>query len=135
MPGDPSSPQPPGRETTPRLNELIGLGPIDARNGRATCEVRPAAGAAGATTFALTTAVDMALVRAAGSTVAPPEEMNGTAELNVTYLRPSSGPARIEAEVVGRSPTLRLVEFSVLDRDGIVARGRSSYAIRPGSRS
>jgi len=77
----------------------------------------------------------MALVRAAGSTVAPPEEMNGTAELNVTYLRPSSGPARIEAEVVGRSPTLRLVEFSVLDRDGIVARGRSSYAIRPGSRS
>ena len=50
MPGDPSSPQPSGRDTTPRLNELIGLGPIDARNGRATCEVHPTAGAAGVTT-------------------------------------------------------------------------------------
>ena len=80
--------------------------------------------------FALTTAVDILLVRAAATTVTPQEEMNGTAELNVTYTRPAVGTALVEAHEVGRAPSMRVMEFSVSDADGPLAFGRSTYAVR-----
>lgn len=112
------------------LNRLLGIVDGDAADGRATCDVEAGPGDQAPTTFAITSAVDIALVRAASTTVAPPEEMNGTAELNVSYLRPASGRAQVSCHVVGRSPTARLVEFSVADAAGEFARGRSTYAVR-----
>jgi acyl-coenzyme A thioesterase PaaI-like protein len=112
------------------LNRLLGIVAGTAGDGRAHCEVVATHGDDAPTTFAITSAVDIALVRAAATTVAPPEEMNGTAELNVSYLRPPAGTARVACEVVGRSPTMRLVEFTVADEGGEFARGRSTYAVR-----
>jgi acyl-coenzyme A thioesterase PaaI-like protein len=111
------------------LNRLMGIVAGHAADGRAHCDVEPAEGESGPTSFALTTAVDIALVRAAATTVAPPEEMNGTAELNVTYLRAAAGTAHVACQVVGRSSTARLVEFTVADAAGEFARGRSTYAV------
>lgn len=112
------------------LNRVLGIVEGSAAGGRATCKVVAVADEPAPTTFAITSAVDIALVRAAATTVAPPEEMNGTAELNVSYLRPPTGAADVACEVVGRSPTSRLVEFTVADASGEFARGRSTYAVR-----
>lgn len=80
--------------------------------------------------FALTTAVDILLVRAAATTVTLPEEMNGTAEPNVTYTRLAVGTAMVEAHEVSRASSMRVMEFSVSDADGAFAFGRSTYAVR-----
>lgn len=112
------------------LNRLLGIVDGSAAEGRAICDVEAVADEPAPTTFAITSAVDIALVRAAATTVAPPEEMNGTAELNVSYLRPPVGKAHVKCAVVGRSPTSRLVEFTVADASGEFARGRSTYAVR-----
>lgn len=112
------------------LNRVLGIAEGSAADGRATCRVVAVGDELAPTTFAVTSAVDIALVRAAATTVEPPEEMNGTAELNVSYLRPPSSTADVACQVVGRSPTARLVEFTVADARGEFARGRSTYAVR-----
>lgn len=112
------------------LNRVLGIAAGTAAGGRASCEVIAVGDEPLPTTFAITSAVDIALVRAAATTVEPPEEMNGTAELNVSYLRSPTGTASVACEVVGRSSTARLVEFTVADADGEFARGRSTYAVR-----
>lgn len=117
------------------LNLLLGIVDGHAEDGRASCNVKPAAGDDAPSTFVITSAVDIALVRAAATTVRPPEEMNGTAELNVSYLRAPTGTAHVACEVLGRSPTSRLVEFTVSDADGEFARGRSTYAVAQRRRS
>ena len=111
------------------LDRLFGIVGSRASKGRAECDVEAGDGEAAPTTFALTTAVDILLVRAAATTVGPPQEMNGTAELNVTYLRSPTGIAHVDCEVTGRSPTMRLVDFTVRDAEGELARGRSTYAV------
>jgi acyl-coenzyme A thioesterase PaaI-like protein len=111
------------------LNRLFGVVASRAANGRGQCDVHATSGEAAPTTFALTTAVDITLVRAAATTVQPPEQMNGTAELNVTYLRQPAGTAHVECVVTGRSPSARLVDFTVSDAEGELARGRSTYAV------
>lgn len=112
------------------LNRVLGIAGGTAADGQATCQVVAVGEEPTPTTFAITSAVDIALVRAAATTVAPPEEMNGTAELNVSYLRAPVGTAQVRCDVVGRSPTARLVEFTVADAEGEFARGRSTYAVR-----
>ncbi len=119
-----------GRDARHPLHRLIGMGAEQAADGRATCEVRAMTGENAPTSFALTTAVDILLVRAAATTVSPPEEMNGTAELNVTYMRAAVGTAQVEARAVGRTPSMRVLEFTVSDADGTLAFGRSTYAVR-----
>ncbi len=112
------------------LYRLIGLADEQAADGRATCTVHPMDDDSAPTSFALTTAVDIILVRAVATTVMPPEEMNGTAELNVTYTRSAVGTAQVEAHTVGRGRTMRVLEFSVSDAEGTLAHGRSTYAVR-----
>ncbi len=113
-----------------QLTELVGINGARWAGGRANCEVHPMAGEQAPSSFALTTAVDILLVRAAWTTVAAREEMNGTAELGVTYLRPAEGIARVDARVVGRAPRLRVLEFTVSDDRGDFAFGRSTYVVR-----
>jgi acyl-coenzyme A thioesterase PaaI-like protein len=116
------------------LYQLVGLTNECTGGGRATCEVRAAAGETAPSSFALTTAVDVLVVQAARTTVTPQEELNGTAELNVTYTRPAVGTVQVEAHEVGRVTTMRVLEFTVSDADGTLAFGRSTYAVRARSR-
>ena len=115
--------------STPKLDGLFRIVASQASNGHAQCDVRAFPGQVAPTTFALTAAVDITLVRAVSTTVQPPQEMNGTAELNVTYLRPPNGTAQVHCEVMGLSETVRLVDFTVRDSDGVLARGRGTYAV------
>lgn len=120
-----------GRQPQHPLHRFIGIVDERAAGGHATCEVRPLEGESAPSSFALTTAVDIIVVRAAASTVTPPhEEMNGTAELNVTYSRAAASVCHVEARVVGRSPSMRVLEFTVADAEGAFAFGRSTYAVR-----
>ena len=64
----------------------------------------------------------------------PGQEPAGTADLNITYLRPALG-ARIYAEgtVVKRGRQLAMIEVSILDeQDRLCAKGRTLYAFRSG---
>lgn len=88
---------------------------------------------AGVSSFAITTAVDSALVEAASSTIDPTKEaMNGTAELNLTFVAHPRGAVTLRADVVHRGPTLRVATVDVVDEHGQrVAFCRSTYAVRP----
>lgn len=58
---------------------------------------------------------------------------NGTADLNITYLRPALGP-RIyaEANVLRKGRTLAVSEVEIRDEQGrLCAKGRTIYAVRP----
>ncbi len=115
--------------STPKLDSLFRIEASRESNGRAQCDVRALPGQVAPKTFSLTAAVDITLVRAVSTTVQPPQEMNGTAELNVTYLRQPIGTAHVDCEVTAQSDTVRLVDFTVSDADGVLARGRGTYAM------
>jgi len=79
--------------------------------------------------------VDIAMLVAVFSQLRPEQEPAGTADLNISYLRPAHG-ARIFAEAVtikhGRQ--LAVIEVSILDEaNRLCAKGRTLYAFRAGS--
>jgi acyl-CoA thioesterase len=57
----------------------------------------------------------------------------GTAELNISYLRPALGACVIaEARVLKKGRTLAVIDVDLTDPDGkLVAKSRVSYALRP----
>lgn len=57
----------------------------------------------------------------------------GTADLNITYLRPALGDrVYAEATVLRRGRTMAVTEVSILDEAGrLCAKGRTIYAMRP----
>lgn len=125
------------------LNRVLGIHAGERGEGFTQYRVLPveatndgldgAAPGRGVSTFAITTAVDTALVEATSSTVDPAKEaMNGTAELNLTFVAHPRGAVTLRAEVVHRGPTLRVATVDVTDESGQrVAFCRSTYAVRP----
>ena len=87
----------------------------------------------GVSSFAITTAADLALVSAVSTTVqAGRDVMNGTAEMNLTYVAQPSGEVVVTATVVHRGALLAVVDVRIEGDDGApIAYGRGSYAIRP----
>ncbi len=83
-------------------------------------------------TWALTVAADLVVVGAASTSLDPArEEMNGTAELNLTYVETPQGPVSVRGTVIHRAGQLALVDIELRDTaGGLVAKGRGSYAIR-----
>jgi len=81
----------------------------------------------------LSALVDIVTLSAIASVVQPGEQMAGTAELNISYLRPALGDAVIaEARVLKKGRTLAVVDVDLSGGDGrLVAKGRVSYALRP----
>jgi len=77
--------------------------------------------------------VDMALVTATVTMCQVGEEMRGTAELNVSYLRPAVGEELIAScEVLKKGRSLAVGDVEVRnDRDVLVAKGRGTYAVGP----
>ena len=78
--------------------------------------------------------VDIVMLAALATVQRPGQEPAGTADLNITYLRPAIGP-RIFAEgtVVKRGRQLAMIEVSIIDeQDRLCAKGRTLYAFRSG---
>ncbi|MGI8926087.1 MAG: PaaI family thioesterase [Tepidiformaceae bacterium] len=77
--------------------------------------------------------VDIAMLEALFATFRPDEQAAGTADLNITYLRPAlSKHIYAEATVLRKGRSLAVTEVSILDDEGrLCARGRTIYAIRP----
>ncbi len=120
------------------LNRALGIRARHIEAGTVELVVEPSEANAGisefdaAFGFALTVAADLALVGAASTSVdLAREEMNGTAELNLTYVDAPLGPVGVRGTVIHRAAQLALVEIELRDAaGGLVAKGRGSYAIR-----
>ena len=77
--------------------------------------------------------VDIAMLEALFPMFERSEQPSGTADLNITYLRPALGE-RIyaEATVLRKGRQLAVTEIVILDGEGrLCAKGRTIYALRP----
>jgi uncharacterized protein (TIGR00369 family) len=76
--------------------------------------------------------VDMAMLQALYEMFEPGDEPAGTADLNITYLRPAlTSRVYAEATVLRKGRHLAVTEVSILDENGtLCAKGRTIYAIR-----
>ncbi|MCE7929148.1 MAG: PaaI family thioesterase [Dehalococcoidia bacterium] len=80
----------------------------------------------------LASIVDIAMLQALFPLFGPNEEPSGTADLNITYLRPALGE-RIyaEATVLKKGRQQAVTEVSIINEQGkLCAKGRTIYAIR-----
>lgn len=77
--------------------------------------------------------VDIAMLQALIPMFRPDEAAAGTADLNITYMRPVMGPRLYaEANVLRKGRHLAVTEVSILDEEGrLCAKGRTIYAIQP----
>ena len=75
--------------------------------------------------------VDIGLVSAVLSACRQSDEMRGTAELNVSYLRPAQGKALItRTTILKKGRTLAVGDVDVENDAGVlVAKGRGTYAL------
>lgn len=78
--------------------------------------------------------VDIAMLAALGPTFGPGEQPMGTADLNITYLRPAlTATVYAEATVIKKGRSLAVTEVSIVDDQGrLCARGRTIYSLRQG---
>ena len=76
--------------------------------------------------------VDIVMLEAMFPSFAESDQPAGTADLNITYLRPDLGTKVIaEANVLRKGKTLAVTEVTILDGDGnLCAKGRTIYVIR-----
>ncbi len=112
----------------------LGITGDDVREGFAGYRVAPLRGGDGAVdSLAVTTAADQCLVTAASTLVVQGrEEMNGTAEMNLTYVAEPRGAVIVEGTVVDKGAHLCVITVEVRDEAGtLIATGRGTYAIRP----
>ncbi len=110
---------------------LIGVELVEHSDGYARCRLPVAekvrGGVAGSVHGGVISAlVDIATLPAVSSLVQPGEQMAGTAELNVSYLRPALGPAiYATARVLKKGRMLAVCDVYITDeRDRLVAYGR-----------
>lgn len=115
----------------------LGITGGDVREGFASYRVDPVdlldGGEGAVDSLAITTAADQCLVTAASTLVVQGrEEMNGTAEMNLTYLAEPRGAVIVEGTVVHKGSHLCVITVEAKDEAGtVIATGRGSYAIRP----
>jgi len=76
--------------------------------------------------------VDIAMLQALIASLEPSDIPNGTADLNITYLRPSLGSRVVaEATMLRKGRSLAVSEVSILDGEGrLCAKGRTIYALK-----
>lgn len=120
-------------------HELLGVELLERGEGVARCRLpaseRIRGGVAGSIHGgAISALVDIVTLAAISSVAQPGDQMAGTAELNVSYLRPALGDAVFaEARVLKKGRTLSVIDVDVTDPGGrLVAKGRVSYALRTG---
>jgi uncharacterized protein (TIGR00369 family) len=76
--------------------------------------------------------VDIAMLEAQFAAFPPGSQPAGTADLNITYLRPALGDCiYAEATVLRMGRSLAVTEVVILDGEGrLCAKGRTIYALR-----
>lgn len=77
--------------------------------------------------------VDIAMLEAIIPTLDPAtDQAAGTADLNITYMRPALGTQIVaDARVIKKGRQLAVVEIEIRDeQDRLCAKGRTLYAIR-----
>jgi uncharacterized protein (TIGR00369 family) len=81
----------------------------------------------------LATMVDIACMLSVASAIGPDQAMSGTAELNISYLRPALGPRVVaEGRILKKGRSLAVVDVDCSDGNGrLFAKGRVQYALRP----
>lgn len=79
--------------------------------------------------------VDIVMLVAIMTELRPGEQPAGTADLSISYLRPTLGKrVYADATVVKHGRQLAMIEVSILDdKDRLCAKGRILYAFRAGS--
>jgi len=82
---------------------------------------------------AVCTLVDIAAIGAVASMLKPDERMAGTAEINVSFLRPALGRTiYAAATLLKKGRTIAVCDVDVTSDGGkLVAKGRVNYALRP----
>jgi acyl-CoA thioesterase len=130
----------PGAFAERPLNKLMGLTLEESRPGFARICMRTApltlAGIGGSVHGGLLAAlVDIAMLEAVFPMLPAGEQPAGTADLNITYLRPALGEfVYAEAVVLRKGRQLAVTEVTILDGEGrACAKGRTIYAIRAGT--
>ncbi len=119
------------------LHKTLGIRLEERRTDFARISIAPAAVTRGGVGGGLhggvlAAMVDIVMLAALSTEQRPGQQPAGTADLNITYLRPALGQ-RVFAEgtVVKRGRQLAMVEVSILDSEGrLCARGRTLYAFR-----
>ncbi len=76
--------------------------------------------------------VDIVMLEAMFPSFAETDQPAGTADLNITYLRPALGSKVVaEATVLRKGKTLAVTEVAIFDGEGnLCAKGRTIYVIR-----
>ena len=118
---------------------LIGVELVESGEGYARCRLpvveKLRGGVAGSVHGGvISSLVDIACLEAIVTTVKRGEQMAGTAELNVSYLRPALGTAIFAtAHLLKKGRTLAVVDVEITNEDDkLLAKGRVTYALRPG---
>ena len=117
--------------STLKVEDALGIQRLEAANGTARYRVKSLAEYSHCGTFAITTAVDLALVRAASTAINhETEEMNGTVEYNISYFKSPVGETLVTANVSGRGANIAIVEVSISDaRQTVFGLGRGTYSV------
>ena len=117
--------------STLQVEDALGIQRLEAANGTARYRVKSLTEYSHCRTLAITTAVDLALVRAASTEINhETEEMNGTVEYNISYFKTPIGEALVTAKVSGRGANIAVVEVSVSDaRQTVFGLGRGTYSV------
>lgn len=122
------------------LQRLLGITLVERRPGYGRiCLTRNAAtptGIGGSVHGGILAAmVDVAMLVAVFSDLRPGQVPAGTADLNITYLRPAHGEkVYAAASVVKSGRQLAMVEVEIHDdEDRLCAKGRTLYAFRTGA--
>ncbi|HIE84855.1 MAG TPA: hypothetical protein EYQ00_13890 [Dehalococcoidia bacterium] len=117
--------------STLQVEDALGILRLEATNGMARYRVKSLTEYSHCRTLAITTAVDLALVRAASTAINhETEEMNGTVEYNISYFKTPVGEAIVTAKVSGRGENIAVVEVSISDaHQTVFGLGRGTYSV------
>ena len=117
--------------STLQVEDALGIERLEAGAGMARYLVKSLTEYSRCQTLAITTAVDLALVRAASTSINhETEEMNGTVEYNVSYFKTPRGESIVTANVSGRGAHIAVVEVSISDTNQTVfGLGRGTYSV------
>jgi len=115
---------------------LFGARLVELARGRTVFEMpitRETAGGAngGVHGGILASLADIGVVAAVLSTCRQGEQMRGTAELNISYLRPAIGQLiRVESNVIKKGRSLAVGDVDLTnERGALIAKARVTYAI------
>lgn len=117
-------------------SDLFGAELVSVERGRTVYRLVPTSAVAGGADGGvhggvLAALVDMAVVTAVLSACKQGDEMRGTAELNISYLRPAVGQElRATAQIIKKGRSLAVGDVEIHNDEGVlVAKGRATYAL------